>query len=437
MKTPHDTPAEEVLISCLFLDGNLLHNAIQAGITPEHFHDVKCRLVFTACLDLHSREMAIESIGVINYLKANGQLKQCGMAEVSRFDGLADTTSPYATAKEVVLTKAGQRKALTKAREVVEQLEGEFACREDIALAVNNNIARINNALKSADRVRTIDAIVDEAEARADRRISGRIGKTAISFGIDAFDRIASPIESHELVIIAARPSLGKSSLSRQIAFSAIKAGHRTAMFVLETSDVSVLEGMASEASKVSVRGIHGAVPEEQRAYTRELGCLREMRKLLRIYDRDLSLAAIDARCRTLKAAWQPDLVIIDYLQLIRYTARGRSRADEIGDITKRCVELVKHLGCPVVLMSQLTRGVERENRMPVLSDLRDSGSIESDASRVIFIHRMNRNAQGQEQMSDNESVYYCQLIQAKLRDGKKVHLNVNFQSDWATFEEI
>jgi replicative DNA helicase len=318
-------------------------------------------------------------------------------------------------------------------------LEGKYATLEEMTDALARPLAKVQNALTKTETVRRLPELVGLAAARAHKRCDGVDDDTLkVYTGIGTFDRLASGIEPHELVIVAARPSIGKSSLARQIAWNSVKAGLRVAVFLLETSSLSFVEACAAQDAKVSIKGIRDEMTNKQGAYSDALKRMLTVDNL-KLYDHDMAMLQIESRCRLLKQAWRPQLVVVDYLQIIRGRRDDVSTADAIGDLTMRFVALVKDLGCPIILMSQLNRSQEREsNRQPIMSDLRDSGSIEADAHRIIFIHRPTMDLDGMNQLAEPTRSYYdCQLIQAKLRDGPKCAVDVRFQTRWATFEEV
>jgi replicative DNA helicase len=160
--------------------------------------------------------------------------------------------------------------------------------------------------------------------------------------------------------------------------------------------------------------------------------------KLLRIFDRDMAMGAIESRCRMLRESWQPDLVTIDYLTLIQ-GGHGKSLYEKVTDVANRLVELRKVLGCPVVVAAQLSRGVEGEDREPRCSDARDSGAIEQAAHRMVFIWRPRNDFTSAPQIGaeiGQRNLYDCYILQAKFRDGPICNVRTRFQSSLARFVE-
>lgn len=228
------------------------------------------------------------------------------------------------------------------------------------------------------------------------------------------------------------------SSLARQIAWHNIKMGKNVLAFLLETSDCSFIEGAAAIESGIGIKQLKGSLPNHQEKFYNALSTVRSFKNNFRVYDKDNTMDAITTRCRVARAAMPIGLVVIDYIQICRGRNPKLSTADAIGEITGSMLSLVKLLGCPVIAMSQLSRDQEKaSNRQPVLSDLRDSGSLEADASRVVFIHKPTKDRNGIDQLDDVfRTTYHCELFQAKHREGPIYNIKVDFHAPTTTFRD-
>lgn len=278
----------------------------------------------------------------------------------------------------------------------------------------------------------TLDQIIAEVEFWAKQEIEGtRPKQDFVSFGIPSLDRDATPVESHEYVVIGARPSVGKSSFLTHIANHNLSRGLRVAYFTLETSANAVIKQVASQRAKANAKRLYQEMPDTQKRFMHELEILKKQE--FRVFDRDLTMSQIESRCRALAASWKPQLVIIDYLGLIR--GFDGSAYERMSQVSKCMIPLRKSLGCTLMLGAQLNRGVESENRAPRLSDFRDAGGVEEDASRAMFIHRPDKSIDGAPQPL-GISLYDYELIQAKLRDGPLAHVRVKFHAPTTRFYE-
>jgi replicative DNA helicase len=266
--------------------------------------------------------------------------------------------------------------------------------------------------------------------------IAGQIsGNTAhekvVVTGMPRFDDSAGAIGMHEYVIVGARTSTGKSSFMTQLAAHNLYRGLRVAYFTLETSAKAVLLQMGAQRAGVNLRRLSMEFTNKQDALKKEIEKLRNMPLL--VYERDLSLEQIEARCRLLASTWKPDLVIIDYLGLIRVNADGAY--ERMTKLSKSMIPLKKALGCTLIVAAQLNRGNEREDRPPSRTDFRDTGSIEEDAHRVLALHRPSKDDSGQLQGYDR-SEYLQELYQLKNRDGSLAQTRLTFFAPHTKFAE-
>jgi replicative DNA helicase len=238
-------------------------------------------------------------------------------------------------------------------------------------------------------------------------------------------------MEAHEYVVVGARTSIGKSSFMSQIASHNLNRGLRVAYFTLETSAGAVVKQIAGQRSKVNLRQINQEMSDRQQEYFKALKRLGEQH--LRVFDKDMTVGQIESRCRLLAASWKPQLVIIDYLGLIRGT--DGSAYERMGQLSKAMIPLRKTLGCVLMVAAQLNRSNEREDRAPTRSDFRDAGSIEEDAHRVIALHRPSKSHTGNVQEL-GQSTYDYELLQLKLRDGPLAYSRIKYFAPHTWFYE-
>jgi len=272
-------------------------------------------------------------------------------------------------------------------------------------------------------KARTWGKICDAATARAQDAIAGRV-KAAdfLSWGWPPLDKAFKAIRKGELVIIAARPSVGKSSLARCIATAATLSGRHVLFQSLEVAADDVIDGMATGQSGCNAAELPSMPAIDQRRYLQAIDTLRAAP--LQVCE-DRNLAGIIARTKATHAQTPLALLVIDYLGLIAdcEPGRGETKAQAVGTVTKALKRLALELQIVVVCLSQLNRqSVNEGNREPRLSDLRDSGDIEQDADRVIFIHRPDECPIAKRQQNPLDDVedlprYGCALIQAKGRN--------------------
>jgi len=260
-----------------------------------------------------------------------------------------------------------------------------------------------------------------------------------VKTGFPTLDKITNGFKPGELIIIAARPGIGKTTLAVNFAInSAVKYGKSVAMFDLEMSALQVAQRFICATGRVPMDMVKGGTKDQNTWAT-----LFETKKILEntnIYIDDtttITPAEILSKCRRLKAQSGLDMVIIDYLQLMKAekASKDGNRQQEVADLTRSIKLAARELGCPILLLSQLNRGVEqRADKTPQLSDLRESGSIEQDADIVMFISdRADESVS--EQDSTDDAIDYT-LVIAKHRNGMRGNIPIKWKSEFTQFYE-
>ncbi len=244
-------------------------------------------------------------------------------------------------------------------------------------------------------------------------------------------------IMPHELACIGARPKYGKSSIALQMTGHNLKRGLRIAYFTLETDATSAFSQIASQIAGVNWRNLWSETKEKQDACISAIRWLRNNSDLA-IFDRDMSMSGIEARCRLLKSTMNPNLVIIDHLHQIQNDT-GKSSYEKLTDIALRMVELRKKMDCAVILCLQLNRGSEHEDRPPRASDSRDSGAIEAAAHRMVLLHRPHDDFSGMAQTGPEvgqRSTFDYYFMQELMRDGPTGTITAKFHATKSLFTE-
>jgi len=420
--TPHHT-----LIGCCFADPASVDRAVASGATKEHFPGPLAYL-WGAIVELRSSGKPVEAGSLALHLG-----KACPFDAIFACEQAAPTALNFPVALEQVLWAKASSSMSAAAAQLKQQLDAGVGRTEVATLveAISNGIADNQQA-----GARPIKDIVAEATEWADRMDRGDKPEVGATLGF--LDRFLQPIGRHELVVIGARPSQGKTSLSSQIVGENLGIGKRVAYFSLETSDVSVVKQIAAQRARLNLRD-----------YAREFGeakakfrsCLKKLEtgNIFKLFDRTMRLDAIEAQCRLLKASWAPDLVVIDYLQIIQSGVTGKPY-DQITHIANKLVELRKMLDCPVIVCAQLNRVSVNENRAPRDADLRDSGAIEAAAHRIILLYKPTDDFAGSAQMGEDVEFranfdYY--IMQVKLRDGPTLSVKARYNAPTTLFSEL
>src|SRR5579885_2383026 len=387
---PNNLDAERSVLGAILLDNNALNTAVE-NLRPEDFCRDQHRRVFTQMIALGESQQAIDLITLTEELHRRGDLEAAGGAPY--LAALADGMPDNAESSIFALAEDRIRAGLIPVKEIV-----------------RDNFERLEKIFKEGKSI------------------------TGIPTGYTELDKLTSGFQPSELLILAARPSQGKTALALNIMENvAIRGAHPVAMFSLEMSKESLLQRLVASVAQIDAHKFRTGhlSREDWRRMTEALGTISEAP--LWIDDAgSVSVLEIGAKARRLKRDKGLSLLVVDYLQLI--TARGRfgNRQEEVSSISRGLKGLAKELQIPVLVLSQLTRAPERDERGPQLSDLRESGAIEQDADVVMFIYRPHFFKQGATPEEREET----ELKIAKQRNGPVDSVKFVFRSRFTRFEE-
>jgi replicative DNA helicase len=430
---PSNLDAERSVLGAILLDNNALNPAIE-HLRPEDFFMEQHRRVFTQMIALGESQQAIDLVTLTEELHRRGDLEASGGAPylAALADGRPRVSNVEHYAR-IVKEKAMLRNLIHATHNIQQRaFEGE-----DGADAILDNAESSIFAL-AEDRVRAglipVKDIVRDNFERLERIFREGKSITGVATGYGELDKLTSGLQPSELLILAARPSQGKTALALNLAENiSIRAGHPAAIFSLEMSKESLLQRLVASVAQIDAHKFRTGhlSKEDWRRMTEALGVISAAP--LWIDDAgSISVLEIGAKARRLKRDKGLSLLIVDYLQLI--TARGRfsNRNEEVASISRALKGLAKELQIPVLVLSQLTRAPERDDRGPQLSDLRESGAIEQDADVVMFIYRPHFFKQGATPEEREET----ELKIAKQRNGPTESVKFVFRSRLTRFEE-
>jgi replicative DNA helicase len=415
---------ESHALGCMLIDGAIIDKAVAAGVTAAHFASPLHREQFRLLCELRlaGRDTTGEGIYAAVCNDPGRLLAIGGMGAIILHD--VGTTLHAADYISSILDVHAKRQAyhlLGTALEEIKDGGGQLSTVRETAERVAG-ICAGNGSVS-----RGIPEIADEAIKDAEEQIKGeKASRTLIYTGLPTFDRYATPMEAHEYCVVGARTSHGKSSFLLQVAGHNLAQGKRVAIFSLETSDKAVLKQIVGQRAQVNIRQFHAELPAKQQDYLEKLRFAKATKDLL-IFDKDLSLSAIEARCRLLATSFKPNLVIVDYLGLVGI--EGSSSYERMSKVSKSMIALKKAIGCTLMVGAQLNRGPEKEEREPGRSDFRDAGGIEEDAHRIIALWRKP----GQPLDCD---YYDSALLQLKCRDGGLTKVECSFHGPTTRFLE-
>ncbi len=430
---PQNTEAERSVLGAILLDNTMLDVALDR-LKPEDFFHGHHGRIFQEMIQLSERRQAIDLVTLTEQLRRSGELEAVGgVAYLSSLvDGIPrlSNTNYYA---QIVKEKAVLRSVIHATHAIQETaFEGE----EDADSILDSAESRIFSLAESRIRAgfTSMKEIVRENYDRISQLFDGGKRITGVGTSYSQLDDLTSGLQPSELIILAARPSVGKTAFALNISLNvAARSSLPVAIFSLEMSKGALLMRLISDQARIDSHKFRtGQLSTIDRA--KAVDSLRLLSELP-LWIEDAGAATVvemGAKCRRLKRDKGLSLVIVDYLQLVAARGRFNTRNEEVASITRGLKAMAKELNVPVLVLSQLTRAPEREDRGPVLSDLRDSGAIEQDADVVIFINRPKMFKEGALPEERGETDIHI----AKQRNGPTDTLKYVFIQRYTRFEE-
>lgn len=393
-KTPQNTNFEQLVLGAILLEPEMVGEAMNI-ITPDCFFNPKHKAIYEVILAMHDKSEPIDLFTITEQLKLSGKLKEIGGALY-----LAGLTQLVASAAHIVYhcqvlrEKLIARQIIALSAEATKRVMDE---REDIGDAMEflqRGVEQVCDLSFLGTGPRPLrDAVRDalkDAEKRAQRSADGKT--TGITTGLRKLDSATAGWQAGQLVIVAARPAMGKTALLLSMAKAAAKNGTPVCLYSLEMSDISLANRMILSETDIEANNFRlgNLLSKDWQEMERAAATLEP----LPIYVDDnpvVSMRYVKTHARKMKRQGRCGMIMLDYLQLsdVSGDKKNRNREQEVAEASRQAKIIAKELGVPFVLLSQLSRECEkRSDKMPMLSDLRDSGAIEQDADVVVFIHR-------------------------------------------------
>lgn len=441
---PNNIDAEQALLGSILIDNEAYHR-VSPFLLEEHFFEPEHAKLYAAAAKLilsGRRATAISLKSVAQSSEYLGQLANAGLTPYMAED-MAKLVRDLAARRALVLL--GEELAEKAQNALIDASANGMI--EDAEMA----LAQLATRGVQSRQISLTEALTDAVEvvAAAYQRDSGMVG---LSTGLVDLDKRLGGLVPSELVILAGRPSMGKSALAANVAIYAAKAGTPVGFFTVEMSAQQIALRLLGEASQVSSHRMRrGDFSSEQ--YDHILECAQEMHAAPIRFDETggIGIQQVCARARRWKRQHGIGLLVIDYLQLMSGSARRRDggRVQEVSEITAGLKSLAKDLGIPILALSQLSRRVEdREDKRPQLSDLRESGSIEQDADVVMFIHREEYYLARGEPKKDTPAYFEwlnnlskckgkAEIIIGKQRHGPTGSVEVQFTPEFTKFSNL
>jgi len=435
---PQALDAEESVLGAMLLEQSCVDEAMEE-LTPSCFYDQHHRMIFEAMSSLVTEHIAIDLITVTNRLRSDGTLSEVGgpvaLADLSQKVGAAANMEFYI---KILKQKTIQRDLIKASYDILKKSYDDSVKVDDlIDMAQTEVYAAIQNNVRK--EVQDIGSIINAALGDIEK-LQGTEGPTGVPSGFASIDRITQGWQPSDLIILAARPSVGKTAFALNLARNAAVIHHMpVAFFSLEMSAIQLAKRLMTSESGLSADKIKGGVKLEPYEWEQLEYKLKALAKAPLYIDDTPGIPVMEFRTKikTLVKNRGVRLVCVDYLQLMQGPAELRGmREQEVAAISRTLKATAKELNVPIIALSQLSRNaVQRQggSGKPQLSDLRESGSIEQDADMVIFIHRPDYVGLS-ENAGDKEAT---QIIIAKHRNGETAEIDMRFRSEQIKFMEM
>lgn len=430
---PHNQEAEQSVIGSMIMDREAIVAASEI-ISGEDFYEKQYGILFDNIVELFNEGKPVDLVTLQNHLKEKDVPSQLCSLEFIR--DLVDSVPTSANIKyyaQIVKEKSILRRLINVAQEVVNDC---YLDKEKLDVILEKTEKHVFNIIQnrgSKDIVDIKEAVlrtIDSIEAAAKKQ--GNV--TGIATGFYDLDYKTAGLQPSDLILIAARPSMGKTAFVLNIAeYVAIKCNIPTVIFSLEMSQDQLIKRMLSMHSRVNSQAIRtGTLTPEDWANLMESARIIGNSNLIIDDTSAISVGELRSKCRKLKLERNIGLIIIDYLQLMTSNKKTESRQQEISEISRSLKALAREINVPVVALSQLSRAVEqRPDKRPMLSDLRESGAIEQDADVVMFIYR------DEYYRKDTEEPGVAEIIIGKQRNGPTGTVKLAYLSEFTKFVNL
>ena len=387
---PHSVESEQSILGSIILDKDAIITVAET-INPSDFYKEAHKIIYESMLKLNSNNEPIDLITLIEELRKEGHLDNIGgISYLTSLSTIVPTTSNVKYYANIVKEKSVMRQLIKASNEIINLGYDASTDVQEILDKAEKNIFDISQE-KSGDDIQPINLVLQDTFDMIERLCTQKSDVTGITTGFADLNKKINGLQRTDLILLAARPAMGKTAFSLNLVQNAaLKGDASVAVFSLEMSKEQLVQRILSAQSNVELSKIKtGTLGESD--WPRIIDAMAVLSEANIFIDDTpgIKISEIRSKCRRLKIEKGLDLILIDYLQLMEGEGNNESRQQEIAKISRSLKIIAKELNCPVVALSQLSRAPEqRADHRPMLSDLRESGSIEQDADIVMFLYR-------------------------------------------------
>lgn len=411
---PHSLEAEQSVIGSMIMDREAISIALE-HIDQHDFYHPDLKLVFNSIVDLYNRNHPVDLVTLQDALKGEGELDRIGGLEYLSKLALSVPTSAHVKNYAMIVKEKSVRRRLIKTGQDI--VSESFSSNEELETILNGAEEKIFNIMQNR-KTEEFSQISELINPTLNMIVSAHDNGgtvTGISSGFIDLDTKTAGLQKADLILVAARPSMGKTAFALNVAqYAAVKGKKHTAIFSLEMSKEQLVNRMLCSESMVDAQKVRtGSLQDDEWSNLLNGAAILNESPIYIDDTPGISVAEMKAKCRKLKLEKGLDLILIDYLQLMSGNGGNESRQQEISEISRSLKALAREMESPVIALSQLSRACEaRADHRPMLSDLRESGAIEQDADVVMFLYR------DEYYNKDSEDKGLAELIIAKQRNG-------------------
>ncbi|MBO4813264.1 replicative DNA helicase [Candidatus Saccharibacteria bacterium] len=434
---PYDEVAEKSVLGAIIIDNDVLPEVLTI-LKPRDFYEKRHQIIYESIIDLYDKHKPIDLLTLTTELKSKKKLSEIGSAsyltDLSNFVPVASHAKAYA---EIIEKASTRRRLITAGTEIVRKAYEDDANTDDLIGHAERELFEVSDKIVKSDYV-PIDQLLADAFDRIDDLHKNKGALRGLKTGFRDLDKKTAGFQKGDLIIIGARPAMGKTTFAQNLAYNIATINKKGVLFFsMEMAANEIVDRMISDVSGVDNWKMRtGNLSDEE--FQKIGDAMDEMDELPIYIDDTSSMTVVELRNKARRAMHDHDIgvVIVDYLQLIQGSDRYKgNRVQEVTEVSRGLKILARELSIPVIALAQLSRNVTgRDDPRPVLSDLRDSGSIEQDADLVMFLHRPDYYKQN----DDNyEETHITELLVAKHRHGAVGKIELYFHPELLRFMSL
>ncbi len=431
---PQNIEAEQAVLGAMLIKKEAIAE-VQEILQPDDFYREAHRIVYEAMVQLQNNDEAVDLVTLTEQLRKSEQLDKIGgLAFITQLANAVPTAANVVYHAKIVKEKAELRSLINAATAIASAAYEDNTDVENIMDDAEKKILAVANR-QNGGAFESMKSIVMRTFERINVLYESKGGLTGISSGFKDLDKLTAGLQKSDLILVAARPSMGKTAFTLNIASYVGTHGGKVAFFSLEMSKEQLMQRMLCAEGGIDATKLRTGQLDTQE--WNKLVHVADTLSRAPIYIDDtagITVMELRSKARRLKAEHGLDLIIIDYLQLMqgRPSKNGDNRQQEISEISRSLKALARELDVPVIALSQLSRSVEsRQIKKPMLSDLRESGSLEQDADIVMFLYREDYYDK------DTENKNITDIIVAKHRNGPVDTISLFFQKEYTKFRDL